>query len=421
MRKQRFLTLALAVLVAASIGAFSARATAETKAGANPVRIGFVSILSGRLAMLGQAAVNAMAITAEDINKRGGLLGRPIEIIHRDSKGQPEEAVKLARDFIERDKVDFLIDGSTTREAFAIKEVTRDLKFLTFVSASETTEFTADPAKFGEWSFRTSRQSIHDMVAFAMAAAEVAKKDKLTQWYAIIPDYAFGRDQYDVFFSHLKQYYPEVNVLGAVYPKLFEPDYTPHITTVLAAKPQAVFSVVWGGDAVALYKQAKVYGLFDQMRFFQNEMSHFVNTGEMKEVPEGYLTTVRHSRNFPDTPENQDFWDRYVKQYGIGPVHWSYEASAALLFLEGAVKKAGSLEHAKVKEALKGIAVKSPWGQPPEGTITLRANDQTCINYAQAVGYSTSKPPYFKDITPVAWSKLLEAEAAYLKQKGWTK
>lgn len=388
---------------------------------AKPVKVGFVSIFSGRLAMLGQAAVNGMTIVAEDINKRGGLLGRPIEIIHRDSKGKVEDGVKIARDFIERDKVDFFLDGSTTREAFAIKEVTRDLKFLTFVTASETTEFTADPKQFNEYSFRTARQSIHDMVVCALFAADVAKREKLTKWYAIIPDYAFGRDQFDVFFSHLKKYYPEVEVLGVVYPKLFEPDYTPYITTVLGAKPQAVFSVVWGGDGVAVFKQGRVYGLFDKVRFFQNEMSHFINTGELKEVPDGFPSSLRHSRNFPDTPINHDFWDSYVKRFGMGPVHWSYEASTALLFLEAAVKKTGSLDHKAVAQALKGLSVKSPWGQPPDNLITLRAHDQTVINYAEAGCFSMSKPPYFRDIKPISWDLLLKEEKAYLQQKGWLK
>ncbi len=390
---------------------------AQTK----PIKIGVVSIFSGRFAMLGQQDVNGMSLVAEDINARGGLLGRPIEIVHQDSKGKVEDAVKIARDFIERDKVDFLFDASTTREAFAIKEVTRDLKFLTFVTAAETTEFTADPKQFCEYSFRTSRQSIHDMVVCALFDSEIAKKDKLTKWYAIIPDYAFGRDQMDVFFTHLKKYYPDVQVLGAVYPKLFEPDYSPHITTILGARPQALFSVVWGGDGVALFKQGKVYGLFDQVRFFQNEMTHFVNTGELKEVPEGFPSSIRHTLNCPDTKENREFFERYVKKFGTGPVHWAYEASAGLLFLEGAVKKAGRLDHTAVAQALRGLTVKSFWGHPPNNTITMRASDQTCINYTLAGGYSTSKPPYFRDIKLIDWDYVLKEEKSYLQQKGWLK
>jgi len=391
------------------------------KAADKPVKIGFVSIFSGRVAFLGKSFIEGMTITAEAINKRGGLLGRPIEIIHRDSKGKPEEAVKIARDFIERDKVDFFFDGCTSREAFAVKEVTRDLKFLTFTTGSETTAFTADPKIFSKYNFRVSRMGLHDAVSTAIMYAKVAKRDKLKKWYSFIPDYAFGRDYEAVMFHHLKQYYPEVKVLGSLYPRLFQPDYTPYITTILAAKPDALFSVVWGGDLTAFIKQATVYGLFHQMRFFSFDLSDVINSGELRPIPVGRASMIRHARNVPDTALNHDYYDRYVKRWGVGPTNYSYEGSSALLFLEAAVKKAGTLDHEDVAKALRGITIKSPCGQPPEGTLTMRAKDQTAIHYVQAFGYTTSKPPYFKDIQYIDWDEILKAEAPYLKMKGWLK
>ena len=100
MKRKIFLSLGLIVFMVGFIGADMVNAAGK------PVKIGLGGIFSGRLAMLTQSQLNAMTITVEEINKRGGLLGRPIEIIHRDSKGKPEEAVKIARNFIERDKVE---------------------------------------------------------------------------------------------------------------------------------------------------------------------------------------------------------------------------------------------------------------------------------------------------------------------------
>jgi branched-chain amino acid transport system substrate-binding protein len=415
MKRKLLLSLSLVAILVGSMGA------GLVSAAEKPVKIGLTGIFSGRLAMLTQSQLNAMKITAEEINERGGLLGRPIEIIHRDSKGKPEEAVKIARDFIERDKVDFLFDGGTTREAFAVKEVSRDLKFLTLITAAETTAITADPAQFGEWSFRVAVQGLHGNVGFARAVANVAKEKNLKRFYAVIPDYAFGRDQESVFFHFLKQYYPEVEKVGTVYPKLFQPDFSPEITTVLAAKPDAVFNVVWGGDFVAFYKQAEVYGLFSQAQLFTIELTHIVNTAELRPVPEGLPSMVRHARNVPDTPENHAYWDKYVERYGIGPVHWGYQASTALLFLEAAAQKAGTLEHAAIAKALRGLTIKAPSAQPPAGTVTMRAKDQTAIYYVQAFGYTTAKAPYFKDITYIDWDDILEAEKSYLESQGWTK
>ena len=415
MKRKIFLSLGLIVFMVGFICADVVNAAGK------PVKIGLGGIFSGRLAMLTQSQLNAMIITVEEINKRGGLLGRPIEIIHRDSKGKPEEAVKIARNFIERDKVDFLFDGGTSREAFAVKEVTRDLNFLTLVTASETTALTADPATFSKWTFRIAVQGFYGNVSFAMQVARIAKRDKLKKFYALIPDYSFGRDQETIFFHHLKQYYPEMKKLGTVYPKLFQPDFSPEITTILAAKPDAIFSVVWGGDLVALLKQAKVYGLFDRVQLFTMDLTHVVNTKELRPVPEGLPGMVRHARNVPDTPLNHAFWDKYVERYGIGPVHWAYQASAALLFLEKAVKKTGTLDHAAIAKALRGMTIKAPCGHPPDNTLTIRPEDQTVVNYVQGFGYTTSKPPYFKDITYVDWNEIRKAEKAYLKAQGWAK
>ena len=415
MKKKILLSLGLIVFMVGFIGAGAVNAAEK------PVKIGLGGIFSGRLAMLTQSQLNAMKFTVEEINKRGGLLGRPIEIIYRDSKGKPEEAVKIARNFIEQDKVDFFFDGGTSREAFAVKEVIRDLNFLTFVTASETTALTADPEKFCKWTFRIAVQGFYGTAAFGIQVARIAKKNNLKKFYAIIPDYAFGRDQEAIFFHHLKQYYPEVEKLGAVYPKLFQPDFSPEITTILAAKPDALFNVTWGGDLVAMLKQAKVYGLLDRMQLFTIDLTHIVNTKELRPVPEGLPGMVRHARNVPDTPLNHAFWDKYVERYGIGPVHWAYQANAALLFLEKAVKQTGTLDHEALANALRGMSIEAPCGHPPDNTLTIRPEDQTVVNYVQGFGYSTAKSPYFKDITYIDWNDIRNAETAYLKAQGWRK
>ena len=95
---------------------------------AEPIKIGFVSIFSGRVAMLGEEGSKGAILAAEQINSKGGVIGRKFEVITRDSGGKIEEAVRIARDFVVRDKVDFLMDGSSSRESFAVKEVSRDLK-----------------------------------------------------------------------------------------------------------------------------------------------------------------------------------------------------------------------------------------------------------------------------------------------------
>ncbi len=233
-----------------------------------PIKIGFVSIFSGRVAMLGETGLKGAQLAADEYNAKGGVLGRKIEIIHRDSAGKIEEAVRVARDFAVKDKVDFLMDHSSSREAFAVREVSRDLKLLTMVTASETTDLTADPKIFTPYSFRAARFAIHDGVVSGYYAAKIAKAQGLTRWYTLSPDYAYGHDNTERFLDYLQKGNPEVKIVGKLWPKLFEPDYTPHITKLLADKPHAFYSCLWGGDLVAFIEQAMMYGLFEQSKFF---------------------------------------------------------------------------------------------------------------------------------------------------------
>src|ERR1700753_3951272 len=88
---------ALALLGA---GAATVAAPWVARADAKTIKIGMQSILSGAIAVLGTSSRHALVIAHERINAAGGFLGRPIEIIFRDSKGQPQEAARVARELV---------------------------------------------------------------------------------------------------------------------------------------------------------------------------------------------------------------------------------------------------------------------------------------------------------------------------------
>jgi len=394
--------------------------TANKAMAQEPIKIGFVSIFSGRVAMLGETGFKGAQLAVDEYNAKGGVLGRKIEITNRDSAGKIEEAVRIARDFVVKDKVDFLMDHSSSREAFAVKEVSRDLKVITMVTASETTDHSADPKIWTPYNFRSARQSIHDCCVAGFYAAKIAKEQGLTRWYSISPDYAYGHDSTDRFFEFLQKKSPEAKIVGKLWPKLFEPDYTPHITKMLGDKPHAFYSALWGGDLVAFIEQAMMYGLFEQTKFFSINVADYTVLKALKKIPEGLHTGSRYLRNVPDTPANHDFADRYQKKYKELPTNWSWETYSGILFLLEGIKKAKSLETEKVIKAMKGLRIKAPAGSPDfNGQIELRARDHTNIGYAIAWGKTISKEPYVTDLFYVPWSEILKEEEEYLKKKGW--
>ncbi|MFN5447459.1 MAG: ABC transporter substrate-binding protein, partial [bacterium] len=94
-QRRKLIQGATAVAGLASLG-FPYISLAQNK----PIRVGMPTILSGRVAMLGQASTNAALMEIEKFNAAGGLGGRKIELVIRDSKGQPQEAARVARELV---------------------------------------------------------------------------------------------------------------------------------------------------------------------------------------------------------------------------------------------------------------------------------------------------------------------------------
>src|SRR6185312_5441688 len=97
------------------------------RAEAKTLRIGMQSIFSGPIALLGTSSRNSLMIEQDRINAAGGFLGRQIEFVFRDSKGQPQEAARLARELVNSSGCELLIDAEASSGAFAVQEVIRDL------------------------------------------------------------------------------------------------------------------------------------------------------------------------------------------------------------------------------------------------------------------------------------------------------
>ena len=84
-------------------------------------------ILSGPIALLGTSSRNGLLMEQNRINAAGGFLGRPIEFVFRDLKGQPQEAAHVARELVNSTGCELLIDAEASSASFAVQEVVRDL------------------------------------------------------------------------------------------------------------------------------------------------------------------------------------------------------------------------------------------------------------------------------------------------------
>lgn len=411
-KRRNFIKAAGALTAASGLG-FPFIPRAEDK----PIRIGVPTILSGRWAQLGISSRNALIMEVDKFNAAGGLGGRKIEIITRDSKGKPEESANNTRRLVNNEGCEIIISAETSGGAFAVQEVIRELKVLCIHTNAETSSLSADPKIRVPTAFRTARQTIHDAIVGAAYASNVSKAKGLKTWMSCSPDYAFGRDSTSLFFEYLKRFHPAVEMVGEAWPKLSQPDYTENITKILRAKPQALYTCLGAGDLVSFVDQSSIYNLFAQTTLFALGMADYTTLTAVKNLPSGVHSSTRYLKTFPTGAENAAWADAYKGKYGDFPTNWSWENSLGISFLTAAMKKTNSTDIGKLADALRGMKIKSPFGA--DGTVTMRAEDQTTIGYALGWGTTIPKEPYVLNVAPGDWKTILEHEAEWKRKMGF--
>lgn len=382
------------------------------------VKVGMPTILSGRVAQLGISTRNAVMMEVEKFNAGGGVGGRTIEMVVRDSKGKPDEAARIARELVNSDGCEILFDCEASSGAFAVHEVARDLGLLCIHNLSETSALSADPKIRIPNAFRAARQGIHDSIVGGAYAADIAKANGLKRWMTCSPDYAYGRDTTTEYLEYLKRFARDIEVVGEAWPKLFAPDYTEVVTKIIQARPDALYSCLWGGDLVSFIDQGALYGLFQRASFFAVNMADFTTMNAVKNLPQGIHSGNRYLKSFPPTAANAQWAQAYKTRWDDYPTNWSWEGATGMAFLTEAMKKANSVDGVKIAEVMRGLTISSPFGT--DGTITMRGEDQTIVNYA--IGWGTTIPtdPFVPNVTAGDWKLIFELEAEWKKSKGYS-
>jgi branched-chain amino acid transport system substrate-binding protein len=237
--------------------------------GGKPIKVGFPMILSGPGALFGEPALRGAQMFVQELNASGGVLGRPIELIQRDTKGNADEAVRVSRELILKDSVDFLVGTLTSAEGPAVSTIAKENKIVFIAPIPKTDQLTA-PANLHPYVFRTASNTTIE----GRTAAQIVAKWPVKRIGSIAPDYAYGQDVAKAFVEHIKKIKPEVEIVDQQWPKLGEADYTPFINAQMAKKPDAVFSSLWGGHFVTFAKQAKA------LKYFESLNSNFLGAGE---------------------------------------------------------------------------------------------------------------------------------------------
>src|SRR5579859_4553132 len=208
-----------------------------TAGASDPIKIGFPIPLSGPTAVYGEPVLKGAEMAVAEVNAKGGVLGRKLQLLSRDSKASADEAVRVSRELIIKDGVDFLVGTLTSAEAPAVSTVAKENKIVFIAPTSKATILT-DPQHIHPYIFRISSNT--DVEGLAGATLMARWKDVKTV-ATIAPDYAYGRDSIAAFINALKKLRPDIKIVDQQWPKLGEPDFTAFITAQMGKKPDAVY------------------------------------------------------------------------------------------------------------------------------------------------------------------------------------
>jgi branched-chain amino acid transport system substrate-binding protein len=362
MKRRHFLLMSCALI-------FALPSTASAQ---KAIKVGFPMILSGPGALFGEPALKGAQMYVDEVNAAGGVLGgRKIELISRDTKGNADEAVRVTRELILRENVDFLVGTLTSAEGPAVSPIAKENKIVFVAPITKTDQLTA-PANLHPYVFRTASTTQIE----GRTAAEIIAKWNVKRVATISPDYAYGQDATKAFVDHLKKIKPDVEIVDQQWPKLGEADYTPFINAQLSKRPEAVFSSLWGGHFVTFAKQAKPLNYFEQIKH------NFIGAGEPGSIesaksmgadyPFGIWGNTYDVTDWPGGPAaHKDYIARlrkYTKEEH--PSSWPITGYVAMQMLVEGIKKANSTDSDKVSKALMGLSVDTPIGKQ-----TLREKD----------------------------------------------
>jgi branched-chain amino acid transport system substrate-binding protein len=345
---------------------FAAAIVPATAFAASTIQIGFPIPLSGPAAVYGNPISKGAEMAVQEINAQGGVLGKKLELLERDSKANADEAVRLARELIIKNNVDFLVGTLTSAEAPAVSTIAKENKIVFIAPAAKTVQLTS-PQNLHPYIFRLSSNTDIDG---SSGAAIIAKWKDVKRVATIAPDYAYGHDAVTAFVAFLKRARPDIEIVDQQWPKLGQSDFTAFITAQMAKKPDAIFCDVFGGDFVTLAKQAAPLGYFKAVNYRVVDSGEVGATDVAKPLGPDYPYGIWSDAYDPVIwPENEPAAHKAFIEHLKAFTHeeyasgWAIMGYTAINALADGIKKAGSTNSEKVAAALAGLTFDTPAGQ----------------------------------------------------------
>ncbi|MCX7141023.1 MAG: ABC transporter substrate-binding protein [Proteobacteria bacterium] len=303
-------------------------------------------------------------LALEEINASGGVLGRKMEVISRDDQGNPGEAVRVAEELVSRENVAFLIGTFPSNLGLAVADFAKQKKIL-FIAAEPLTDKIVWQ-NGNKYTFRL-RPSTYMQTAMLIPEAVKLKKKR---WAIVYPNYEYGQSATAAFKALLKKAQPDVEFVAEQAPALGKIEAGAVAQALADAKPDAIFSALFGPDLTKFVREGQTRGLFKDKVVFNLLGGEPEYLDPLKEdTPVGWYVTGYPWQSI-NTPEHKKFLAAYQKKYNDYPRLGSIVGYSTMMTAAEVIKKATSLDQEKLVAAMKGLTMDTPLGK-----ITYRALD----------------------------------------------
>jgi branched-chain amino acid transport system substrate-binding protein len=310
---------------------------------AQPVQVGAIEVMSGPNAAYGVAIKAGLELALDEINTKGILGGRKIELTVEDSAANKDQAINAARKLIGRDKVVAIIGPTLSNEMFAVGPVTNERKIPTLGTSTTATGIT----DIGPYIFRTSLPE-SDVVPVTLKAAQARGVKTVALMYA--NDDAFSKSGFDVMKAAAEKAGLKILAIESFGSK--DSDFSAQLTKIKALKPDAIGISALVEPVAGVLLQARQLGFGKETLFFGGNGSNSPKLGEIAGAAADGLIVGSPWFIGKTTDGNPAFVAAFNAKYGKSPDQFAAQSYDAMKIMASAIDRAGSTDGEKIAAAL---------------------------------------------------------------------
>jgi branched-chain amino acid transport system substrate-binding protein len=337
-----------------TVGALAAPGLIRAQ-GTQPIRIGEINSYTA-LPAFTLPYRNGWQLRVEQINAAGGVLGRPLEVVWRDDAGKPQDAVRLAGELLDNEKVDLLAGTFFSHIGLAVSDFALQRKRL-FVASEPLTDAIVWE-KGNRYTFRLRPSTYMQAAMLVEEAAKLPAK----RWVTVSPNYEYGQSAVKWFRQLLSAKRPDVQFVAEQWPALGRIDAGATVAALERERPEAIYNVTFGPDLTNFVRQGNTRGLFEGrgvVSLLTGEPEYLDPLAD--ETPEGWIVTG-YPWDQVETAEHAAFRTAYQAKFNDYPRLGTVVGYDTISAVAEGIKRAGSTETETMVEAMKGLPFSSAFG-----------------------------------------------------------